>query len=94
MTFRCPACRTRRKDYGLFTRHLRESGHAVCGCGGYPWPHRPHSPYCHQNPQSGALAAWRDGASADEVLEISVELAWEKPGRVLKVWPYDRTPSY
>jgi hypothetical protein len=85
--FRCPECRTRRKDYGLFTRHLRDSGHAVCKCGGYHFWHRKYSPYCQHNPQSGALVAWRDGASADEVLEISIDLAWEKPGRKLVVWP-------
>lgn len=89
MTYRCPDCRTRRVSFTTMLAHLQQSGHKLCGCGGYSYSHRPYSPYCHQNPQSEALAAWRDGASVDEVLEISIELALEKPGRVLKVWPYD-----
>ncbi|MDT4830111.1 hypothetical protein FQZ97_635610 [compost metagenome] len=27
--FRCPECRTRRRSYGLFTQHLRETGHPI-----------------------------------------------------------------
>lgn len=28
--WRCPECRTRRKDFDLFMRHIHESGHALC----------------------------------------------------------------
>ena len=31
--FRCPECRTRRRSHGLFTQHLRETGHRLCRCG-------------------------------------------------------------
>lgn len=87
--FRCPACRTRRTSFVALLEHCREHDHKLCTCGGYHHPHRPASPYCHHNPQSAALVAWRDGASDDEVSEISVELALTTAGRVMKVWPYD-----
>lgn len=87
--FRCPACRTRRTSFVALVEHCRKHDHKLCGCGGYPYSHRPHSPYCHQNAQSAALVAWRDGASADETLEISLSIAWEQPGRKCDVWPYD-----
>jgi len=73
--FRCPECRTRRRNHGLFTQHLRESGHKACICGGYHYKHRPGSPYCVQNPMSAALLASRYGASDDEVAEIALDLA-------------------
>lgn len=69
--------------------HCREHEHKVCTCGGYPHPHRPHSPYCQQNAQSAALCAWRDGASVDETLEISIEIALTTAGRKMTGWPYD-----
>lgn len=87
MTYRCPECRTRRKSWGLLTQHIKDSGHGLCHCGGYHYGHRPFSPYCERNPQSGALLARRYGASDDEVLEISIQLALEKQGRPLKRWP-------
>ncbi|AVS68161.1 hypothetical protein C8245_23080 [Paracidovorax avenae] len=72
--FRCPECRTRRRDYGLFTQHLRDSGHKLCDCGGYHYRHRPDSPYCHRNPYSVALEASRFGTSDAEVEAIALEI--------------------
>lgn len=43
MTYRCPICRTRRKDFLLYSRHLEESGHGVdklCRCNAHKYPHR------------------------------------------------------
>lgn len=73
--FRCPECRTRRRDQKLFTQHLRETGHKACICGGYHYKHRPGSPFCAANPMSGALLASRYGASDEEVAEIALELS-------------------
>ena len=87
--FRCPACRTRRTSFAALVEHCRDHGHALCGCGGYHYAHRPGSPFCHQNPQSPALVAWRDGASDEEVSEISTELALTTSGRKMGAWPYD-----
>ena len=82
MILRCPECRTRRKSFDLFTRHLRETGHRVCWCGGYSFAHRPGSPYCEQNAMSAVrIAARQEGITADELLEIAIDCAWEKPGR-------------
>lgn len=80
MLFRCPDCRTRRKDWKLFTRHLRESGHSLCKCGGYNYQHRPGSPYCVSNPWSEYLDAERRGESPDVLAEIRLELAWNGKG--------------
>lgn len=86
---RCPECRTRRKSFDLFTKHLRETGHKVCDCGGYPWVHRPGSPYCVRNPMSAVLLAIRaDNCTDDELREIEIDCAVHHPGRPLKVWPY------
>lgn len=81
---RCPDCRTRRKDYGLFTRHLRETGHRVCTCGGYHHAHRPGSPFCERNPTSPVLLASRYGASDDELVDIAIDCALIRPGKLLR----------
>ena len=84
---RCPECRTRRKSFDLFTRHLRETGHRVCWCGGYSFAHRPGSPYCEQNAMSAVrIAARQEWITADELLEIAVDCAWEKAGRPFTKW--------
>jgi AMMECR1 domain-containing protein len=89
--FRCPECRTRRKDWGLFTQHLQDSGHALCGCGGYHFKHRPGSPFCERNPMSALLLAMRAGNCSDEeLLEIEMDCAVFTPGRPLRVWPTAR----
>lgn len=84
MLFRCPECRTRRRDYGLFTRHLKESGHRICNCGGYHYSHRPGSPYCVGNPMSDVLIASRQGATDAELADIAEWCAWSKPGRAAR----------
>lgn len=73
MTFRCPACRTTRKDYTLFLRHVRTSGHRVCTCGGYHHVHRPGSPCCEQNPMSAYHDAVRRGATSDELEDVLMD---------------------
>lgn len=70
MTFRCPACRTRRADYGLFTAHVRATGHRLCKCGGYHYQHRPGSPFCVHNPMSELLEASRRGESEEVLAQI------------------------
>lgn len=88
MAFRCPSCRTRRKDYGLFTKHLQESGHRLCKCGGYHYSHRPGSPFCEANPMSDVLMASRYGTPDSELADIAAWCAWNKPGVVSKVCPF------
>ena len=79
--YRCPQCRTRRKDHGLFTQHLRESGHRLCICGGYHYAHRPGSPYCEQNPWSELRDAIRRDYSDEALMDIAADLAWENKGK-------------
>ncbi|MFV0676687.1 hypothetical protein [Variovorax sp. tm] len=86
--FRCPECRTRRRDHGLFTQHLRATGHRLCRCGGYHYEHRPGSPYCERNPMSAALLASRHGASDEEVFDIALEIALTTPGRAFAACPF------
>ena len=88
MTLRCPDCRTRRKSFDLFTRHLRESGHRACTCGGYHYKHRPGSPCCEKNTMVDVHIARRHGGfTADALWEIAVDCALEKKGRPLTHWP-------
>jgi hypothetical protein len=47
--FRCPICRTRRKDQSLLLQHLEQSGHEkdqLCRCSAYKYPHRAGSALC------------------------------------------------
>ncbi|UZZ64546.1 hypothetical protein [Curvibacter phage PCA1] len=88
MLFRCPACRTRRSDYKLFTQHLRTSGHKLCNCGGYHYAHRPGSPFCEQNPMGDVLVAARYGATDDELLDIAAEVAFTKQGKTSVECPF------
>lgn len=77
--FRCPECRTRRRDFGLFTRHIAASGHRVCQCGGYHYSHRPGSPYCEENPLSIMLLAARAGEPDESLIRLARTLAAEQP---------------
>jgi hypothetical protein len=79
MLFRCPECRTRRKDYTLFVRHVKESGHKVCTCGGYHYAHRPGTTLCHKNPMSVLLEAQARGEPEEVLQEIRQWLALQKP---------------
>jgi len=84
---RCPECRSRRTTFKSMLQHIRASGHKLCQCGGYHYPHRPGSPFCDANPMAPALRASREGASDEEVYEIVVALAWSVAGKQLKAWP-------
>ena len=84
--YRCPDCRTRRKDYGLFAQHLRTSGHKVCDCGGYHYRHRPGSPYCKANPMSVVRHALREWATDEQALELEVEVTYSAPGKPFNRW--------
>lgn len=67
--------------------HQAQAGHRVCECGGYDYPHRPLSPYCHRHPHSSLLHALRLGdMTAEEIQDVVEELAWGE-GQPLKVWP-------
>ena len=83
---RCPECRTRRATLLSLLSHVAASGHRVCTCGGYPWPHRKFSTYCYENPMSEVHVAQRAGAERAELLEIEANCAWEKAGRPLRSW--------
>ena len=83
--FRCPSCRTRRKDYGLFTRHVQQSGHALCRCGGYHYEHRPGSPFCEVNPVSPLLLADRYGAGDADLIRAAQHIIEATPSAEAKV---------
>jgi hypothetical protein len=85
-TWRCPECRTRRKDAGLFKQHLRTSGHRICNCGGYHYSHRKGSPYCHHNPISAIYHADRQGNTEEVLLTIAASIASDAPQLAEKVW--------
>lgn len=84
MLFRCPECRTRRRDYGLFIRHVKSTGHTLCNCGGYHYKHRKGSPFCEVNPMSAVLLASRAGTPDHECDEIALDIALTMPGRIYK----------
>lgn len=61
---RCPQCRTRRASYASMMAHVKASGHKLCDCGGYHFPHREGSPCCHSNPMSALHAAASAGTTS------------------------------
>lgn len=68
---RCGACRTRRSNYGLFSRHLQAHPECEpCRCSGYHFPHRRGSRMCDGNPLAGAYRASRAGCSDVEFRDI------------------------
>lgn len=81
MTLRCPACRTRRSTFKLMQQHVQISAHALCGCGGYHYSHRPGSPFCELNPLAELRHAMRAvGGDEEMVQEILIEWALGQPG--------------
>lgn len=87
MTVRCLCCRTRRATFTSLVAHVKATGHKVCGCGGYLYPHRPFSRYCDANPMADVYRAARDGATKEQLNDIALEIALTRPGRPMKVWP-------
>lgn len=77
--WRCPECRTRRKDWKLFQQHLRATGHKVCQCGGYHYGHRKGSPYCNDNPLSPVLQAHRQGCDVEDLQRIAEGILKDAP---------------
>lgn len=77
MLFRCPHCRTRRKDPLLMLEHMRSSGHRSCTCGGYHYAHRPGSRCCVVHPEGELHLASRRGEPLEVLREIAMELAIE-----------------
>lgn len=86
--WRCPECRTRRKSWGLFSQHLRESGHGLCSCGGYHYRHRPGSTYCERNPWCDVHRASRQGEDAETLADMAAEIAYSTPGRAGAECPF------
>jgi len=52
----------------------------ACNCSGYHFPHRPGSPCCDSNPETDVNRARRAGATAEDILEIRLALAWDAEG--------------
>lgn len=82
---RCPECRTRRVDVGLFKQHLLKSGHKLCKCGGYHFQHRKGSPYCYANPVSAIYHADRQGNGEEVLLTIAASIVNDAPQLAAKV---------
>jgi hypothetical protein len=81
--YRCPQCRTRRKDYLLLVKHMVEAGHGLCTCGGYHYAHRSGSKHCAANPWSIYYEAERRGATKTELEELRLEIVMENPDTVV-----------
>ena len=86
MTLRCPQCRTRRTTYAAMQDHIRASGHQLCQCGGYHYPHRPESTYCERNPSAPYWHAARAGATEAELDDMEMCIVWHTPGRPFTKW--------
>ena len=92
--YRCPQCRTRRATFVGVLNHMEKSGHELCGCGGYHYPHRPNSPLCDRNEMATYNRAVKAGATEEELLDISIDMLLEaidpicvKPKKLLTSWP-------
>jgi hypothetical protein len=75
---RCNACRTRRATGTLIFKHLAISPKCKpCNCGGYHYAHRRGSPYCYENPKASFRHALRACSTAEDELDILVDMALE-----------------
>lgn len=88
--FRCPQCRTRRKDAHLMTMHEMQCPRPACHCGSYAYPHRPMSGLCTLNPDAQVALAARAGTSPEDLLDVAVDVAWSMRGKPMRAWPFDK----
>lgn len=88
MTARCPACRTRFATWVAMKEHVEKTGHRLCLCGGYHYPHRPGSPQCEENPMAAYNIAKAQGASDEELDDIEMDIMLFGKGRPLTRWPF------
>ena len=78
--FRCPVCRTRRRSWPVFQRHVQATEHrAPCDCGGYHHKHRPGSRFCHLNPLAPLRHADRQRVDDDSLRDIASRIVTERP---------------
>lgn len=95
MTAHCPDCRTRRATFSTLLRHVAQTGHELCTCGGYHFAHRPGSPYCAYNPLSALRMADRYGATPEDLQRCARHIVAEAPEQaphvrtLLKDWNID-----
>lgn len=69
----------------LLKRHIAATGHRVCICGGYHYPHRPGSPYCTKNPLSIMYLAARSGEPEESLARLARTVAAEEPALAARV---------
>lgn len=84
---RCPECRTRRATFTSLLKHMEETGHKPCGCGGYPYPHRKNSPQCESHPMAPYHQAAAQGATSEELEDIEMDIIWFEKGRPMLQFP-------
>jgi hypothetical protein len=88
--FRCPQCRTRRKDAHLMALHELQCPRPACHCGSYAHPHRPLSGLCTLNPDAQVALAARAGTPQEDLLDVAIAVAWSMPGKPMRAWPFDK----
>lgn len=93
MSLRCPGCRTRRATFTSLLKHVQESGHKLCHCGGPAFErglskHRPGMRYCEHNPYGHIHLAARYGATDEELLDMMLEVVLTTPGKPATKCPF------
>jgi len=69
--------------------HVLQCGRPLCDCLRVPHPHRPGSfPLCEHNPESDLLIAERTGASPEQLEDMALDIAWDRPGKPAKACPF------
>lgn len=53
--------------------HIKASGHVLCVCGGYWYPHRPGSPCCERNKLGAFNVCKREGVVGDDLTDVFIE---------------------
>lgn len=85
MALRCPGCRSRRASFSSMQAHIAASGHALCGCGAFHYPHRPGSSCCILNPLSALHDASRRHTEDDDLRRIAQAIIQDHPEATDKV---------
>ncbi len=65
--------------------HVQASGHSLCGCGAYHYPHRPGSGCCVLNPLGALHDAARRHASEDDLCSLAAATITDHPETAEKV---------
>jgi hypothetical protein len=68
--------------------HMMACKRPTCSCGSYPYPHRPLSGLCTQNPDAQLLLASRAGTPDADLDDVWFTIVTSMPGKLARECPF------